>query len=131
MPAIIDKIADALHLGKHPKDDSAAQSTSTPKPVFDHNKVTVIFVLGGPGAGEHLSHIVSQTSITRCLPDVKAKALSARTSSRTLTSATSPVGDHPPSTWSTPSSQTPLSLFVLHLRAFIRSPSLTLNMFSW
>jgi len=36
MPAIIDKIADALHLHK---------------PTFD-DKVTLIFVLGGPGAGK-------------------------------------------------------------------------------
>jgi len=43
MSPIIDKIADALHLHKgHVK----------PTPVFDHNKVTVIFVLGGPGAGK-------------------------------------------------------------------------------
>jgi len=40
MPAIFDKIANSLHLKKH----------STP--VFDHNKVIVIFVLGGPGAGK-------------------------------------------------------------------------------
>jgi len=38
MPAIIDKIAGALHLTPH-------------KPTFD-SKVTVIFVLGGPGAGK-------------------------------------------------------------------------------
>ncbi|KAL0578436.1 bifunctional uridylate/adenylate kinase [Marasmius crinis-equi] len=38
MPAIIDKISDALHLHK--------------KPAFDAKKVTVIFVLGGPGAGK-------------------------------------------------------------------------------
>jgi len=38
MPAIIDKITDALHLRK--------------SPAFDHNKVTVLFVLGGPGAGK-------------------------------------------------------------------------------
>jgi len=38
MPAIVDKITDALHLRK--------------SPVFDHNKVTVLFVLGGPGAGK-------------------------------------------------------------------------------
>lgn len=38
MPAIVDKIAGALHLTPH-------------KPTFD-SKVTVIFVLGGPGAGK-------------------------------------------------------------------------------
>ncbi|KAH9946413.1 UMP-CMP kinase [Epithele typhae] len=51
MPAILDKIADALHLhkkeGEHP-----APAESSKKQVFDHNKVTVIFVLGGPGAGK-------------------------------------------------------------------------------
>ncbi|KAJ3788790.1 UMP-CMP kinase [Lentinula aff. detonsa] len=38
MPVIVDKIADALHLQSH-------------KSTFDSN-VTVIFVLGGPGAGK-------------------------------------------------------------------------------
>lgn len=83
MPAIIDKIADALHLHKHPKAeqakgaDGAAETPSStavssvgpakenvaeatpaapadkPKaPVFDSEKVTVLFVLGGPGAGK-------------------------------------------------------------------------------
>ncbi|KAI0713332.1 UMP-CMP kinase [Earliella scabrosa] len=52
MPAIIDKIADALHLSKHKHDapPSAAEGSSTP--AFDHTKVTVLFVLGGPGAGK-------------------------------------------------------------------------------
>ncbi|KAK1229064.1 bifunctional uridylate/adenylate kinase [Marasmius sp. AFHP31] len=45
MPAVIDKIADALHLHKKP---AAGSST----PTFDPKKVTVIFVLGGPGAGK-------------------------------------------------------------------------------
>ncbi|KAJ8078496.1 bifunctional uridylate/adenylate kinase [Marasmius tenuissimus] len=45
MPAVIDKIADALHLHKKP-----AGGSSTP--AFDPKKVTVIFVLGGPGAGK-------------------------------------------------------------------------------
>ncbi|KAJ7470492.1 UMP-CMP kinase [Mycena latifolia] len=44
MPAIIDKIADALHLRK----DKPGHKS----PEFDHTKVTVIFVLGGPGAGK-------------------------------------------------------------------------------
>jgi len=38
----MDKIADALHLHKD----------KTKYPKFDHTKVTVIFVLGGPGAGK-------------------------------------------------------------------------------
>lgn len=40
MPAIIDKIADALHLHK------------SHKAAFDADKVNVLFVLGGPGAGK-------------------------------------------------------------------------------
>ena len=48
MPAIIDKIAGALHLQKQ-KD---TEPKDTPKtPVFDKEKVTVLFVLGGPGVG--------------------------------------------------------------------------------
>ncbi|KAJ7694079.1 UMP-CMP kinase [Mycena rosella] len=45
MPAIIDKIAQVLHIHKQ---------------TFDHAKVTVIFVLGGPGAGKgtQCSHLV-------------------------------------------------------------------------
>ncbi|KII88801.1 hypothetical protein PLICRDRAFT_176338 [Plicaturopsis crispa FD-325 SS-3] len=46
MPAIVDKIADALHLHK------GAETTTVKAPVFDSSKVTVIFVLGGPGAGK-------------------------------------------------------------------------------
>jgi UMP-CMP kinase len=38
-PNFIEKIADALNL------------SDTHKPIFDKEKVTVIFVLGGPGAG--------------------------------------------------------------------------------
>jgi len=37
MPAIVDKVKEFLHLNKA---------------VFDHEKVTVIFVLGGPGVGK-------------------------------------------------------------------------------
>ncbi|KAH9174250.1 UMP-CMP kinase [Lactarius sanguifluus] len=42
-PNLIEKIADALHLPGSPKHT---------KPKFDKEKVTVIFVLGGPGAGK-------------------------------------------------------------------------------
>ncbi|KAH8983673.1 UMP-CMP kinase [Lactarius hatsudake] len=42
-PNLIEKIADALHLPGSPKPT---------KPKFDKEKVTVIFVLGGPGAGK-------------------------------------------------------------------------------
>ncbi|KAI0811100.1 UMP-CMP kinase [Irpex lacteus] len=64
MPAIVDKIADALHLHGHKKEGhpQAAESSSAqpatktankPKsPVFDNSKITVLFVLGGPGAGK-------------------------------------------------------------------------------
>lgn len=67
MPAIVDKIADALHLHGHKKEHpQAAESSSVqpatetadkPKsPVFDNSKITVLFVLGGPGAGECAGH---------------------------------------------------------------------------
>jgi hypothetical protein len=64
MPAILDKIAHALHMDKGSK--SPTQSSGQPAPAthstastkattaFDPEKVTVIFVLGGPGAGEAL-----------------------------------------------------------------------------
>jgi hypothetical protein len=60
-PNLVEKIADALHLpGTHKQEDhaSAAASTAegaTKKPIFEKDKVTVIFVLGGPGAGVFLS----------------------------------------------------------------------------
>jgi hypothetical protein len=48
MPAIIDKSAGALHL----HNGTITQDIHGDKiPVFDGSKVTVIFVLGGPGAG--------------------------------------------------------------------------------
>ncbi|KAI0332050.1 UMP-CMP kinase [Cubamyces sp. BRFM 1775] len=50
MPAIVDKIAEALHLKHH--DDAAASTATAQTPVFDHEKVKVFFVLGGPGAGK-------------------------------------------------------------------------------
>lgn len=64
MPNVLDKIADALHIPRQHKAEEggaaahAEPSTSAaeqPKrtPVFDSSKVTVLFVLGGPGAGEH------------------------------------------------------------------------------
>ncbi|KAK7015068.1 uridylate kinase [Favolaschia claudopus] len=56
MPAIFDKLAGILR----PGDDGKSEQTPT-SPVFDHNKVTVIFVLGGPGAGKgtQCSHLVA------------------------------------------------------------------------
>ncbi|KAJ3558054.1 hypothetical protein NM688_g1133 [Phlebia brevispora] len=82
MPAFVDKIAEALHLHKHTKHEESKPldapavpaepaSTSAPAaatedaqpaeapvttqpetPVFDNKKVTVFYVLGGPGAGK-------------------------------------------------------------------------------
>ncbi|KAJ8515534.1 hypothetical protein ONZ45_g7075 [Pleurotus djamor] len=51
MPAFLDKIADALHLHKKDKHPETGETPSA-SPVFDSSKVTVIFVLGGPGAGK-------------------------------------------------------------------------------
>lgn len=53
MPAVIDKIADALHIPRHHKHEEGAhaETSATTTPVFDSEKVTVLFVLGGPGAG--------------------------------------------------------------------------------
>ncbi|KAF9264932.1 UMP-CMP kinase [Marasmius fiardii PR-910] len=44
MPTIIDKVTEALHLKK--------KDTEKQRPAFDEKKVTVVFVLGGPGAGK-------------------------------------------------------------------------------
>ncbi|KAI0317749.1 UMP-CMP kinase [Amylostereum chailletii] len=53
-PAIVDKITGALHIGHHKKDGHSTTAALAPasKPAFDHNKVTVVYVLGGPGAGK-------------------------------------------------------------------------------
>jgi len=54
-PNIVKKIADALHVpGVNNHEDKATATTGgeTKKPIFDKEKVTVIFVLGGPGAGK-------------------------------------------------------------------------------
>lgn len=64
MTGLIDKVAGALHLKKHPeakvttmdtaKAPSGAAKAEDPAktPAFDSSKVTVVFVLGGPGAGK-------------------------------------------------------------------------------
>ncbi|EIN07587.1 UMP-CMP kinase [Punctularia strigosozonata HHB-11173 SS5] len=56
MPAIIDKIAEALHLrkeeGQSPASEGAPPTASTKQTVFDSKKITVLYVLGGPGAGK-------------------------------------------------------------------------------
>jgi len=60
-PNLVEKIVDALHLpGAHKHGDeaqAAAEASATTecapqKPIFNKEKVTVIFVLGGPGAGK-------------------------------------------------------------------------------
>lgn len=66
-PNLLEKIADAIHLpGVHKREGeaSAAAATATAegdakKPIFEKEKVTVIFVLGGPGAGMPLSFFPS------------------------------------------------------------------------
>jgi UMP-CMP kinase len=50
---LIDSIAEKLHLKNH---NQATDTTLKKKPVFDNSKVTVIYVLGGPGAGEINKH---------------------------------------------------------------------------
>jgi len=57
-PAFVGKIAEALHLKKaHDQKEtepgaSTSEAQSTKATVFDAAKVTVLFVLGGPGAGK-------------------------------------------------------------------------------
>ncbi|KAJ1309527.1 hypothetical protein OPQ81_006300 [Rhizoctonia solani] len=49
----IDKAKDALHLNKEKKaGDEPLSPTTSSVPAFDSNKVMVIYVLGGPGAGK-------------------------------------------------------------------------------
>ena len=54
-PNLLEKIADAIHLpGVHKREgeaSAAAAEGDAKKPIFEKEKVTVIFVLGGPGAG--------------------------------------------------------------------------------
>ena len=57
-PNIVEKIADALHVPGVNKDEAAATTVgeTKKKPIFEKEKVTVIYVLGGPGAGVSLSN---------------------------------------------------------------------------
>ncbi|KAI0303452.1 UMP-CMP kinase [Multifurca ochricompacta] len=51
-PNLVEKITDALHLpGSHKHKKTSAESEPK-KPILDKEKVSVIFVLGGPGAGK-------------------------------------------------------------------------------
>lgn len=54
---VIDKVTGALGLNKSQEPGPNATS-----PEFDHTKVTVIFVLGGPGAGEVASMDTASSS---------------------------------------------------------------------
>lgn len=86
MPAILGKIAHALHLHKRNKKSHKAT------PVFDNSKVTVIFVLGGPGAGmlylyPRHGYIVFHLS--------QEKALNAKSSSKITDFAISQVRRFP------------------------------------
>jgi len=51
---VFDKIADKLHLRPPTGEEPAESKQMNPKkgPAFDNSKITVIFVLGGPGAGK-------------------------------------------------------------------------------
>jgi len=51
---VLEKLAEKLHLKSPASKEESAKSETTMKkgPVFDNSKITVIFVLGGPGAGK-------------------------------------------------------------------------------
>lgn len=51
---VLDKIAEKLHLKSPASKEESAESAANVNegPVFDNSKITVIFVLGGPGAGK-------------------------------------------------------------------------------
>ncbi|KZT03435.1 UMP-CMP kinase [Laetiporus sulphureus 93-53] len=68
MTGVFEKISEALHIKKHPQEheqkeesaeaqspahaDATASASVITSPVFDKSKITVVFVLGGPGAGK-------------------------------------------------------------------------------
>jgi hypothetical protein len=59
---VLDKIAEKLHLtSPGPQGGSGNPETGAKKePALDSSKITVIFVLGGPGAGTNLQLTQSQ-----------------------------------------------------------------------
>jgi hypothetical protein len=81
MPAIINQVKEALGFSSTHSDTNAPATSATStgpsdkqdklpdlpdKEVFDHDKVDVIFVLGGPGAGEFWSDAMHGTQLVRC-----------------------------------------------------------------
>jgi hypothetical protein len=52
IPDIIEKIKKIFHVDHE---------------AFDHNKVLVIFVLGGPGAGEYPKVVAGNIDIDKCI----------------------------------------------------------------
>lgn len=50
---VLEKIAEKLHLKAAPNEEPAEskETDMKKKPALDNSKITVIFVLGGPGAG--------------------------------------------------------------------------------
>lgn len=56
---VLDKVAEKLHLKSPASKEESVESKETDAkkgPAFDSSKITVIFVLGGPGAGMHSWH---------------------------------------------------------------------------
>lgn len=76
MSEIADKLAETLNIKDEPKPEETkpdaaepAKEESAPKtPALDSDKVTVLFVLGGPGSGAdfHNNFERNATEMTRC-----------------------------------------------------------------
>ncbi|CAE6504086.1 unnamed protein product [Rhizoctonia solani] len=49
---LIEKVKDALHMNKGNKANEPLSQTGSSVPAFDSEKVMIIYVLGGPGAGK-------------------------------------------------------------------------------
>ena len=60
---ILDMIAEKLHL-KSPATKEESANPSEVGPALDNSKITVIFVLGGPGAGMGLQLTRSQVHVS-------------------------------------------------------------------